>query len=168
MDSIPASSDTAESEGRQIKQWWIKYIQKNFKKLPLFTNKRELASWTYKVVSLCCAPSKAKQQIHRYCFDALIAAAVLPFFASVPAPSVGAVMLLSSLLFSSCLCSCQPCCCCLCWQCAVGTLHGLLLLASLLLLISVADFLTVSGISGINTTVVSAGAVVPVLLASLL
>ncbi len=42
------------------------------------------------------------------------------------------------------------------------------MLASLLLLISVADFLTVSGIPGIDTSVVSVDAVVPAVLTSLL
>ncbi len=28
LDSIPASSNTAESEGRQLKQCWIQYIEK--------------------------------------------------------------------------------------------------------------------------------------------
>jgi hypothetical protein len=35
MCSIPASSDTVESEGRQMKQCWIKYIRKKSKKIPL-------------------------------------------------------------------------------------------------------------------------------------
>jgi hypothetical protein len=34
LGSIPASSDTVESEGRQIKQCWITYI-KNIQKIPL-------------------------------------------------------------------------------------------------------------------------------------
>ncbi len=35
LGSIPASSDTMESEGRQIKQCWISYIKKKFiKKSP--------------------------------------------------------------------------------------------------------------------------------------
>jgi hypothetical protein len=35
--SIPASSDTVESEGRQMMQWWIKYIKnKKNQKNPLF------------------------------------------------------------------------------------------------------------------------------------
>ncbi len=29
LGSIPASSDTAESEGQQMKQCWIQYIKKN-------------------------------------------------------------------------------------------------------------------------------------------
>ncbi len=36
LDSIPTSSDTVESEGRQIKQCWIQYIEeKKSKKIPL-------------------------------------------------------------------------------------------------------------------------------------
>ncbi len=35
LGSVPASCDTVESEGRQKKQYWIKFI-KNFKKIPLF------------------------------------------------------------------------------------------------------------------------------------
>jgi hypothetical protein len=37
LGSIPASSDTVESEGRQMKQYWISYIikEKNQKKSPL-------------------------------------------------------------------------------------------------------------------------------------
>ncbi len=34
MGSIPASSDTVESEGRQIKQCWISYIKENPKNSP--------------------------------------------------------------------------------------------------------------------------------------
>ncbi len=33
---IPASSDTVESEGRQMKQCWIKYMEKN----PLLNSKK--------------------------------------------------------------------------------------------------------------------------------
>jgi hypothetical protein len=37
LGSIPASSDTVESEGRQMKQCWIQYIEKiNPKKSPFF------------------------------------------------------------------------------------------------------------------------------------
>ncbi len=30
-NSIPASPDTEESEGCQMKQWWMKYFKKSFK-----------------------------------------------------------------------------------------------------------------------------------------
>ncbi len=37
VSSIPASSDTVESEGRQMKQCWIQNIEKKkIKKIPLF------------------------------------------------------------------------------------------------------------------------------------
>ncbi len=36
MDSISASFDTVESEGRQMKQYWKKYIKKSKQKSPLF------------------------------------------------------------------------------------------------------------------------------------
>ncbi len=38
LGSIPASSDTMESEGRQMKQWWLEYIKKenSFKKYIFF------------------------------------------------------------------------------------------------------------------------------------
>ncbi len=35
LGSIQASSDTVESEGRQMKQCWIQYIEKYPKKIPL-------------------------------------------------------------------------------------------------------------------------------------
>ncbi len=39
LGSIPASSDTVESEGRQMKQCWISYIKEKFKKkIPLSAN----------------------------------------------------------------------------------------------------------------------------------
>jgi hypothetical protein len=34
LGSIPASSDTVESEGRQMKQCWIQYIEKKLEKSP--------------------------------------------------------------------------------------------------------------------------------------
>ncbi len=38
LDSISASSDTVESEGRQMKQCWISYIKKIPKKFPCIKN----------------------------------------------------------------------------------------------------------------------------------
>jgi hypothetical protein len=36
LGSIPASTDTVESEGRQMKQCWIQYIEKKSKKSPCY------------------------------------------------------------------------------------------------------------------------------------
>jgi hypothetical protein len=47
LGSIPASSGTMESEGRQMKQCWIKYI---YKKIPLLFKKR---NWLPAPSSLC-------------------------------------------------------------------------------------------------------------------
>jgi hypothetical protein len=38
LDSIPASSDTVESDGRQMKQCWIKYIVRKNRKVPPLKN----------------------------------------------------------------------------------------------------------------------------------
>jgi hypothetical protein len=37
LGSIPASSDAAESEGRQIKQWWITDIKNKIQKNDIFS-----------------------------------------------------------------------------------------------------------------------------------
>ncbi len=42
LDLIPASSDTVESEGRQMKQCWITYIKRKNPKNPPFQGGKDL------------------------------------------------------------------------------------------------------------------------------
>ncbi len=45
LGSIPTSSDTTESERRQMNQCWIKYI-KHYKKIPLFNVTKTTFHWS--------------------------------------------------------------------------------------------------------------------------
>ncbi len=51
LGSIPASSGTVESEGRQMKQRWIQYIDKIPMRSASYAKKRHLNVWTLKGLS---------------------------------------------------------------------------------------------------------------------